>query len=53
MKQAKNDKMRERWKERIGNLKEIHHKFYWETNTPNKPKPHHPEENSINIPIYK
>ena len=50
MKQAKNDKMRERWKERIGNLKEIHHKFYWETNTPNKPKPHHPEENSINIP---
>jgi len=50
MRDAKTDNMRERWKKRIGNLKETHHRFYWETSTPNKPKPKHPEENSINIP---
>ncbi|MBI2542006.1 hypothetical protein HYV80_04820 [Candidatus Woesearchaeota archaeon] len=49
MKEAKSEKMKETWKKRIGNLKEVHHRFYWETKTPNKPKPRHPEESSVNI----
>jgi nicotinamide mononucleotide adenylyltransferase len=41
---------RNKWKQRLGHIEIIHHKYYWETKEIEKPKPRHPMENDPRIP---
>jgi hypothetical protein len=41
---------KELWKERLGRIDLMHHRYYWEINPKIKEKPVHPMENDKNIP---
>jgi hypothetical protein len=47
---AKSETQKRKFEKQIGHLEIVHHKFYWETREPNRPKPHHPMEGSEKIP---
>ena len=48
---AKSEAQKRKFEEQIGHIEIIHHKFYWETRESNRPKPHHPMEDSEKIPL--
>lgn len=50
IRRARSDAQKEKFKRMIGHIEIAHHKFYWETEEMNKPKPSHPMENSEKIP---
>jgi len=47
---AKTEESKEKLRAQLGKIEASHHKYYWETKTLNKPKPHHPMETSEKIP---
>ncbi|MCB4792785.1 MAG: hypothetical protein LHV68_13025 [Elusimicrobia bacterium] len=52
MNDTDSDTRKEKYKNMIGHIDRIHHKYYWETREVNKePKPVHPMESSDKIPV--
>lgn len=47
---TRSNDMRNVWQKRLNNIASQHHRFYWDTKEINKPKPHHPMENSEVLP---
>ena len=50
IKNARNEQIKQKYKLELNQLDEKHHKFYWNTRSPNKTKPIHPLEKDDRIP---
>jgi len=50
IRRARSEYQKEKFRQMLNHIEIVHHKYYWETREVNKPKPHHPMENSDKIP---
>ena len=50
IKSAKSTKQKSKWRNRLGRIELIHHRYYWEIKEKIKPKPSHPMESDDRIP---
>lgn len=50
IKRLRTDACKKKWAKKLNHIESEHYKFYWETNSPTKKKPCHPQENDSRIP---